>query len=180
MRSLLQCPCLSTDRALINQGNHKEIWGRLCRKSHWDHKRTASKCVCPQYLSLSASRYLSITFFCCSSFSPSTSFQTPPCRQRFCHYLNCTSADLRCHFKCWFDDRDNFLMKFDNREITHRKKSRMQSKLSTATCRTCHLSDSSFHFDTVVGATLGLQSKHTAGSPLENLIKLTQNPIKLK
>lgn len=74
MWSFLQCPCLSTDRATINQGNHKEIWERLCRKSHRDHKCTASKCICPHYLSLSVSRYLFVLFV--SNTPMSTSIQS--------------------------------------------------------------------------------------------------------
>lgn len=48
----LQCFCLSTDRATINQGNRKKIWERLCSKSHCNHKCTTSKCFCSHCLTL--------------------------------------------------------------------------------------------------------------------------------
>ena len=69
----LQCPRLSTDRASINQSNHKEIWERLCSKSHRDHKCTASKYVCPHYLSTLhfTLSVLWLQSFVVPSFSPS-------------------------------------------------------------------------------------------------------------
>lgn len=50
MCSFLQCPCMSADRAPINQSNHWKLGERLCSKSQWDHKRTASKCTCAPHV----------------------------------------------------------------------------------------------------------------------------------
>lgn len=49
MWSLLQCPCLSTERAPINQTNHRHEKGLFC-KFYWDQTCTASKCICAHQL----------------------------------------------------------------------------------------------------------------------------------
>lgn len=97
MWSHLQHPYLRNDRALINQGNHKEVWERHCRKSHWDHKCIASINASVHNTCLSCYPY-SYYFLFCSSFSPQFSFQTFPRRHWSYHYLNCTK--WFSHFKC--------------------------------------------------------------------------------
>ena len=151
MRCLLQCPCLSTDRALINQGNHKEIWERLCSKSPWDHKCTASKSVRPHYLSLSVSCCLSSYYFfsfCCASFW-----------RRLLHFKdshvdidsiissNRTSAYLHCRCEC-SSSFSGWLCQISNgarRQLNHPRMEEESGKHhalllwpSTATCWICH------------------------------------------
>lgn len=66
----LQHPHVRVDGALINQSNQKELWESLRRKSHREHKRTASKCSSPRQVSFPVSFQLFWPRFKCFFFSP--------------------------------------------------------------------------------------------------------------
>lgn len=152
MRCLLQCPCLSTDRALINQGNHKEIWERLCSKSPWDHKCTASKSVRPHYpssLRFVLFVFLLLFFFLLFFFlPPSTSLHRLPCRHRFHRHfkiarvLICTvTLNVHRFFFFWMIVPNWNGTNGTRRQLNHSQNEEESALLlwpSTATCWICH------------------------------------------
>lgn len=161
MRCLLQCPCLSTDRALINQGNHKEIWERLCSKSPWDHKCTASKIVRPHYpssLRFVLFVFLLLFFFLLFFFlAPSTSLHRLPCRHGFHRHfkiarvLICT-VTLNVHRFFFLDDCAKLEWNKWN-TATVKSFTERGGECAVVAALHSHLLDLPFHYDAVVDTT---------------------------
>lgn len=183
MRCLLQCPCLSTDRALINQGNHKEIWERLCSKSPWDHKCTASKSVRPHYpssLRFVLFVFLLLFFFLLFFFlPPSTSLHRLPCRHWFHRHFKITqvlmcTVTLNVHRFFFLDDCAKLEWNKWN-TATVKSFTERGGECAVVAALHSHLLDLPFHYDAVVDTTdlINPLLMH-AGKFIWNSLHLTQ------